>query len=42
MGKSEIAFIKQSLLITKDWDAFQAIMIKYRVIANRIKREKYD
>ncbi len=38
MAKSEIAFIKQSLVTTKDWDTFQAILIKYKRIAEEARR----
>jgi hypothetical protein len=43
MEKNEIAFVKQSILAIKDWDAFQALMRKYMKLndagrsINRIK-----
>jgi len=32
MEKNEMAFIKQSLLVTRDWDDFQAFIRRCRTI----------
>lgn len=38
MEKNETAFIKQSLSVTKDWDAFQALLRKCRDIVTSGRR----
>jgi hypothetical protein len=39
MEKNEIAFIKQSLRVTKEWDDFQALLRRCRKIINSGKVE---
>lgn len=37
MEKNEIANIKQGLLVTRDWDSFQAILRKAHGILHRLR-----